>query len=195
MNLQGILNENINQDTISSMSQMLGADEGSVGSAVQAALPLIIGALARNASQPEGAQALDTALANDHDGGILENLLGALSGSDSGPGASILGHIFGGKQQAVEQGISQQSGLDMATVAKLLMMLAPIVMGALGKAKRQQGLDANGVAEVLDNERQQQESSGSPLMGMLSQLLDRDHDGSAVDDIFRMVGGMMNKRG
>jgi hypothetical protein len=195
MNLQGILNENINQDTISSMSQMLGADEGSVGSAVQAALPMIIGALARNASQPEGAQALDTALANDHDGGVLENLLGALSGADSGPGAGILGHIFGGKQPAIEQGISQQSGLDMATVAKLLMMLAPIVMGALGKAKRQQGLDANGVAEVLDNERQQQESSGSPLMGMLSQLLDRDHDGSAVDDIFRMVGGMMNKRG
>lgn len=194
MNLQGILNENINQDTISSMSQMLGADESSVGSAVQAALPMIIGALARNASQPEGAQALDTALAKDHDGGILEDLLGALRGASAGPGTGILGHIFGGKQPAVEQGISQQSGLDMATVAKLLMMLAPIVMGALGKAKRQQGLDANGVAEALDNERQQQESSGSPVMGMLSQLLDRDQDGSAVDDIFRMVGGMMNKR-
>jgi hypothetical protein len=195
MNLQGILNENINQDTISSMSQMLGADESSVGSAVQAALPMIIGALARNASQPEGAQALDTALAKDHDGGILEDLLGALGGASSGPGAGILGHIFGGKQPAIEQGISQQSGLDMGTVAKLLMMLAPIVMGALGKAKRQEGLDASGVAEVLESERQQQESSGSPVIGMLSQLLDRDHDGSAMDDIFRMVGGMMNKRG
>jgi hypothetical protein len=32
------------------------------------------------------------------------------------------------------------------------------------------------------------------MVGMLSQLLDQDHDGSAVDDIFRMVGGMMNKR-
>jgi hypothetical protein len=195
MNLQGILNENINQDTISNMSQMLGADEGSVGNAVQAALPMIIGALARNSSQTEGAQALDTALANDHDGGILENLLGYLGGASSGPGAGILGHIFGSKQSAVEQGISQQSGLDMATVGKLLIMLAPIVMGALGKAKRQQGLDAGGVAEVLENERQQQESGASPVIGMLSQLLDRDHDGSAVDDIFRMVGGMMNKRG
>ena len=81
MNLQGILNENINQDTISSMSQMLGADEGSVSNAVQAALPMIIGALARNSSQTEGAQALDNALATDHDGGII------LSGSptDVGP--------------------------------------------------------------------------------------------------------------
>ena len=195
MNLQGILNESINQDTISSMSQMLGADEGSVSTAVQAALPMIIGALARNSSQTEGAQALDSALATDHDGGILGDLMGYLGGGGSESGAGILGHIFGGKQPAVEQGISQHSGLDMATVARLLMMLAPIVMGALGKAKREQGLDANGVAEALENERQQQESNASPVIGMLSQLLDRDHDGSAMDDIFRMVGGMMNKRG
>jgi hypothetical protein len=194
MNLQDILSENINQDTISSMSQMLGADEGSVGNAVQAALPMMIGALARNSAQAEGAQALDTALAKDHDGGILEDLMGYLGGASSGPGTGILGHIFGGKQPVVEQGISQQSGLDMATVGRLLVMLAPIVMGALGKAKRQQGLDAGGVAEVLETERQQQVSNGSPMMDMLSQILDRDHDGSSMDDIFRMVGGMMNKR-
>lgn len=195
MNLQGILNENINQDTISSMSQMLGADENSVGTAVQAALPMIIGALARNSAQPEGAQALDTALAKDHDGGLLDNLMGYLGGASAGPGEGILGHVFGTRKPAIEQGISQQSGLDMATVGRLLMMLAPIVMAALGKAKRQQGLDANGVAEVLETERQQQESQASPMVNMLSQLLDRDQDGSAMDDIFRMVGGMMNKRG
>jgi hypothetical protein len=195
MNLQGILNENINQDTISNMSRMLGADEGSVGNAVQAALPLLIGALARNSSQEEGAQALDSALATDHDGGILGDLMGYLGGASSGPGAGILGHIFGGKQPVVEQGISQQSGLDAATVGKLLMMLAPIVMGALGKAKREQGLDANGVAAALEQERQQVESSASPIGGMLSQLLDQNQDGSSVDDIFRMVGGMLNKRG
>jgi hypothetical protein len=114
--------------------------------------------------------------------------MGYLGGASSGPGAGILGHIFGGKQPVVEQGISQQSGLDAATVGRLLMMLAPIVMGALGKAKREQGLDANGVAAALDQERQQVESSASPFGGMLSQLLDRNHDGSSMDDIFRMVG-------
>jgi hypothetical protein len=194
MNLQGILNENINQDTISNMSQMLGADEGAVSNAVQAALPMLVGALARNASQEQGAQALDNALANDHDGSILGDLMGVLSGASSGPGAGILGHIFGNKQPVVEEGISQQSGLDAATVGRLLMMLAPIVMGALGKTKREQGLDANGVAVVLDNERQVQESA-SPIGGLLTQLLDQNHDGSSVDDVLRMVGGMMNRRG
>jgi hypothetical protein len=194
MNLQGILNENINQDTISNMSQMLGADEGAVSNAVQAALPMLVGALARNASQEQGAQALDNALTNDHDGSILGDLMSVLSGASSGPGAGILGHIFGNKQPVVEEGISQQSGLDAATVGRLLMMLAPIVMGALGKTKREQGLDANGVAVVLDNERQVQESA-SPIGGLLTQLLDQNHDGSSVDDVLRMVGGMMNRRG
>lgn len=194
MNLQEILGENLNQNTISSMSQMLGADEGSVGTAIQAALPVLIGALANNASQADGAQALDTALTNDHDGSILGDLIGFLGGASSGPGAGILGHIFGGQKETVEEGISQHSGLDLATVGKLLIMLAPIVMGALGKTKREQGLDASGVADLLNNEHQANASSGSPLLGMLGQLLDQNHDGSAVDDIFKMVGGLMNKR-
>jgi hypothetical protein len=194
MNLQGILNETINQDTISNMSQTLGADEGSVSTAIQAALPMLVGALARNSSSQEGALSLDNALANDHDGSVLGNLGDLIGMLGGGQGGGILGHIFGNKQPAVEEGISQHSGLDMATVGKLLMMLAPIVMGALGKAKREQGLDASGVAGMLENERQQHESNASPMVGMLSQLLDQDHDGSAVDDIFRMVGGMMNKR-
>jgi hypothetical protein len=200
MNLQGILNEAVNQDTITNLSQTLGADEGAVGNAVQAALPMLIGALARNSSSQEGAQSLDNALANDHDGSILGNLgnlgslIGLFGGADGGQGGGILGHIFGNRQPVVEQGLSQHSGLDMATVGKLLMMLAPIVMGALGKAKREQGLDANGVAGMLDEERQQHESNASPVMGMLSQLLDQNHDGSSMDDIFRMVGGMMNNR-
>ncbi|MEW6127441.1 MAG: DUF937 domain-containing protein [Acidobacteriota bacterium] len=194
MFLQNILNEQLSGDTIGQMSQTLGADESAVGNAIQAALPMLIGALARNSANEEGANSLHTALSNDHDGGILDNILGVIAGGGTDSSAGILGHIFGGRQQSVEQGISQSSGLDAATVARLLMMLAPIVMGALGKTQRQQGLDAQGVAGLLDQERQQQESS-SPLMGMLGQLLDRDHDGSAVDDIFGMVGGLLKNRG
>lgn len=194
MFLQNILNEQLSGDTISQMSQTLGADEGSVNNAVQAALPMLVGALARNSTTDQGASALHTALSNDHDGSILDNIIGVISGGGTSSSAGILGHIFGGKQQTVEEGISQSSGLDTATVARLLLMLAPIVMGALGRTQRQQGLDPEGVAGLLNQERQQQESS-SPLMGMLGQLLDRDHDGSAMDDIMGMVGGMLKNRG
>jgi hypothetical protein len=194
MNLQNILSEHLGGETVGQISQTLGADEGAVGNAIQAALPMLIGALARNSASDQGAQSLHSALSNDHDGSILGDLLGVITGGGTNSSAGMLGHIFGGKQSTVEQGISQTSGLDAATVGKLLMMLAPIVMGALGRTQREQGLDAQGVAGVLNEERQAQESN-SPLIGMLGQLLDRDHDGSAADDIFNMVGGMLRNRG
>ncbi len=194
MYLQNILNEQLGGDTISQISQTLGADEGAVGNAIQAALPMLIGALARNSANEQGADSLHSALSTDHDGSILGDLLGVIAGGGTNSSSGLLGHIFGGKQSTVEQGISQTSGLDMATVGKLLMMLAPIVMGVLGRTQREQGLDAQGVAGILNEERQAQESN-SPLMGMLGQLLDRDHDGSSMDDIFNMVGGMLRNRG
>jgi hypothetical protein len=194
MYLQNILNEQLGGDTINQISQTLGADEGAVGNAIQAALPMLLGAMARNASNPQGADALHSALSNDHDGSILGDLLGVITGGGTDSSAGILGHIFGNKQANVEQGISQSSGLDAATVGKLLMMLAPIVLGVLGRTQREQGLDSQGVAGILNEERQTTESN-SPLMGMLGQLLDRDHDGSAADDIFNMVGGMLRNRG
>ena len=69
-------------------------------------------------------------------------------------------------------------------------MLAPMVMGALGRQKRQQGLDAGSLAGVLGAERQQMEQS-NPAMGMLGSLLDRDDDGSVVDDIAKMGKGLL----
>jgi hypothetical protein len=104
---------------------------------------MILGKLANNASSPEGAQSLDTALSQDHDGSILNNL-GGLSnmifGQEATPreadAGGILGHIFGGNQGQVVEKVSNQSGLSGGQVAQILMMLAPIVMGYLGKQKQ-----------------------------------------------------------
>jgi len=72
-------------------------------------------------------------------------------------------------------------------VTKLLPMLAPVVLGALGRQKRQANLNAEGLASMLGSERQQREQA-SPSMGMLQGLLDQDGDGSIADDILGKVG-------
>ena len=46
-----------------------------------------------------------------------------------------------GRQPAVETEVAKQTGLDPKAIAGLLPMLAPIVMGALGRQKKQQGMD------------------------------------------------------
>ena len=87
---------------LTQLSQQIGADESTTATAVQAALPLLLGGLARNAANPNGAAALSNALGDHADGGVLANLGGLLGNPQGGAGASILGHIFGNKRDTVE---------------------------------------------------------------------------------------------
>jgi hypothetical protein len=161
--------QQLGPDTIQQLSGALGADPAATSSAVALALPALLGGLAQNAAQPEGAAALDEAL-DQHDGSILDNVSSMFgSGSSAGGGAlsgiggAILGHIFGGRRSQVEEGVGKASGLNAAQVAQLLAMLAPIVMGVLGRMKRTKGLDANRLPEVLND--------GSGLGGTLGSIL------------------------
>jgi hypothetical protein len=74
------------------------------------------------------------------------------------------------------------------------MMLAPIVMGALGQSRRQGQLDENSLPEVLGGTARQT-ASNSPISDMLSQMLDSNRDGSSLDDILRLAGGFFGRRG
>lgn len=181
--LQEILGQVLTDGTVRQIGNQIGADENATTSAIQLALPLLVGALSRNASNPQGADALHNAVTNDHDGSILDNLSGFLLNPQQANSAGMLGHIFGARQENVASEISQQSGLNIGQVAQILLMLAPIVLGALGKARNQQGLDAQGLASVLAGQQQQFEQPQSPIMNIATQLLDSDHDGSVVDDI------------
>lgn len=195
MNLQTILSEALSGNTVSQMSQALGEDEQTTSNAIQSALPLLLGGLARNSSDESGASALAGALDRDHDGSILDDLAGFVMNSGAGSGEGILGHIFGSQRPQVEQGVSQASGMDIGKVSQLLIMLAPIVMGALGRTRQQQGVGAGDLASILSGATQQMSGgSGSPLIGMLSQMMDADGDGSAVDDVMRLVGGFLGGR-
>jgi hypothetical protein len=69
-------------------------------------------------------------------------------------------------------------------------MLAPLVMGVLGRVRQQQGLDAGGLSNILQQETSPIDRQGSGVEGLLS-LLDADADGSVVDDIGGMLGKLM----
>jgi hypothetical protein len=171
------------------ISNNLGADEGAVGSAIGMALPMLLGALSRNASNDEGARSLDGALEKDHDGSILDNLSGFLGQPEQGPGDGILRHVLGAKRPAVEQGLSKSTGLDAGTIGQLLITLAPVVLGAIGKAKREKQMDAGGLSQFLAGERQEIEQSAPDKMGLIAGLLDADGDGQIeADEIAKGVG-------
>lgn len=175
------------------LSAQLGTDTRSTQTAVQAALPVLLGALAKNSTSSGGADLLSGALDRDHDGSILDDLGGFLGNASQGNGAGILRHVLGQKQPAIESGIGKATGMDTSQIAKLLPILAPIVMGYLGRQKKQQGFDAGALAAML-GAQQSQAQAQNPAFNVLSALLDKDDDGSVIDDLGSMLGGFLSNR-
>lgn len=167
----------------------LGISETTVNTAVQIAVPLILAALARNASQPEGAQALHEAVTNDHDGGILDNLGSYLGNPEQGNGAGILSHVLGNQRGSVENNLAQATGMDQNSAGSLMELVAPLVMGAVGKTQQQNSLDSAGLANYLDQQQQEGQANAPGVMGMLSSMLDSNKDGNMSDDLARIAGG------
>ena len=164
-------------------------------------MPLILGAMQRNASSPEGAQSLNNAL-NDprHSGGGVIDMLGGIFGDGAGSpeqleqeGAGILGHVLGSKQPHVENALSKSSGMDMQSVSQIIKIAAPIVMGVLAKQKQAQPSEQNGIGDLLGAVLGQSDTQDQSF---ISQLLDADGDGSVIDDVAGMVlGGDKKKNG
>ena len=199
---------------LTQLSQQIGADEATTSNAVQAALPLLLSGLARNASSPNGAASLSSAL-NDHaDGGVLGNLGSLLGNPQGGAGASILGHIFGNKRDTVEQGVGQATGLNQPQIGKLLMVLAPVVMAMLARRHPQSAQQSptdgqtpsaapestqRSLPDILAKEAQEATKKAPAGLGGLLGMLDRDGDGNPLNDIGRMassagLGGILGER-
>lgn len=185
-----LLTEQLAGDGLSQIQRQLGADSATTAKAVPAALGTLMGALQKN-SASGGAEALLGALARDHDGGVLDNLSGYLSNPDEATGNGILRHVLGERRGAVESNLGQSLGLDSGSAAKLLAMLAPLVMGALGKAQRSGQLDAGAVTSMLGQERQVIQQKAPDGLGLLGSLLDQDGDGSIADDVAKIGGGFL----
>ncbi|MEM6543218.1 MAG: DUF937 domain-containing protein, partial [Bacteroidota bacterium] len=155
------------------------------------ALPLLMGAMKRNASTPDGAQGLYNALSSKHNGGILDNLGGLFSGgvdqSVMDDGAGILGHILGGKQPQVENALSQKSGLDAGSISQILKVAAPILLGFLGKQTQQQNVsNSDGLSGLLGG-LMGGGSTANQQQSLIETFLDSDGDGSVLDDLAGMV--------
>jgi len=196
--LLDLLNSPMGKQLISGVAGQTGQSENKTSDVLSMAMPLILGAMKKNVSSPQGAQGLMSALSNKHDGSILDNLGdlfgGGVDDNVMNDGAGILGHVFGGAQPQVESALSQKSGMDMGSIGSILKIAAPIVMGMLGKQTRQNNVqDASGMNNLLGGLLGGQPQQNQSL---ITTLLDADGDGSILDDVAGMVmGGGQQKKG
>lgn len=150
------------------VARQTGASPDQTQAAMQAALPLLLGALTRNATQPGGLDALSGAL-NRHDGSALDAFTQGQA-PDTQDGQKILGHVFGGQQTQAAQAVSRRAGIDPQMAMQIMSMLAPLVLAYLSRQKQGQG--GQGGADL-----------GSVLGGLLG--------GGAAGGLGGMLGGML----
>ena len=193
-----LLNSDLGKTIISGVSNQTNQPQSKTQDVLTMALPVLMQAMKRNASSPQGAEGLLNAINSKHDGSILDNLGGLFNGGVDAnvlnDGEKILGHVLGDKQQNVQNILGAKSGLDAGSVAQILKVAAPILMGILGnQAKKQNVNSSNGIEDLLggliQGNSQKQEQS------FLESILDADGDGSVIDDVAGMVLGGNKKKG
>lgn len=193
-----LLNSDLGKSIISGVAGSTGNDQSKTGDVLTMALPVLMKAMQRNASTPQGAEGLMGAIQGKHNGSILDNLGGLFGGGVDEEvktdGSKILGHILGGKQSGVESVIGQKAGIDAGSVGNILKVAAPILMGILGKQAQQSNVSSsNGIGDLLGgllggSDSQQEQS-------FLEKILDADGDGSVIDDVAGMLLGGDKKKG
>lgn len=187
--LTDLLQSQLTGSILESLTSNLGAkNQRQTQSAANGAVSVLLNALARNAASPQGATALGAALDRDHDGSILDDLAGMIAGTAnvSNPrtlnGAGILKHILKGRQSGAAGTISKMSGLNSNQSLNMLIKLAPLVLGALGKMKRSNNIDTRGLPDVLSGAARKMNKSQSNS-GLIESFLDADGDGNLSNKV------------
>jgi len=203
-----ILARQLDPQTVQQLGRQVGASPQQTQQATAGIVETLMGAMARNVQRnPQQAQKIERALDRDNHASILDNLGALLGGGQAAPqqaralnGMGILQHILGNRTGRVADQVSRSSGLNAGQVGQLMTILAPIVMGALGKSRQTQPQRGGGIADILGavlggggvfGGPQPTPQNRSASDRFLSAVLDRNGDGNSSDELLQMGGKLL----
>lgn len=198
--ISDLLNSDLGKQLVQSISEKTGINPTQASDVVSSSMPALLGQMQNNVLKGEGASGLLNALTSGkHDGSILDNLGGFLNGGDFSDGNKILGHVLGNNQDTMVQGLSAKTGVDSSIISKILPMLAPIIMGYLGKQTKNSNVSSTpDLGGLLGGLLGGGNSSGGSSFGgsILTSVLDQNGDGKLdVSDAMTAISGKGKKKG
>jgi hypothetical protein len=134
-------------DTLNRLASALGIDSAAINKAATAGIPGLLAAFTSLIGKPGGAARLADSVGQQSSSAVS----GARDTIDGGLGtlSSLLG---GGTTSALAQALGRYSGTGEAGAKGVLGMLGPMVLGVLGQQQREKGLDASGLAQMLQSQ-------------------------------------------
>ncbi|MBF6611290.1 MAG: DUF937 domain-containing protein [Chryseobacterium sp.] len=174
MNLIDLLTGNAGTQVAEKAENKFGVSKNQIIALLAVAAPLIISYLRKKSEDSNEAEALNNALEKDHDGSILNDPTKVEDRQEEG--ASILDHIFGGQKSQVENSLSENTGISMSKIGPILAMLAPLIMGYIGKEKKSNDVNSGGLGDLLGGilggaQKDAQAEPSNPLNDILGQVL------------------------
>ncbi len=150
-----------NNDLVSKASETLGENENSIAKAIQAAIPSIIIGTADKAHSTEGATQIANMAAEQSNSGILDNLNNFLEPENNhnllSKSSSMISAIYGnsGQSNTITNLISNFAGIKSSSVGNILSMVAPAILGFIGKYMQTNELQASGLSSFLNTQKQE----------------------------------------
>ncbi len=200
MNLIDLITGNAGSQVASKAENKFGISKNQVIALMAVAAPLVISYLRKKSQDdPNEAEALNSALDKDHDGSILDNPSQVEDRQQEG--GSILDHIFGGQKSQVENQLSQNTGISMDKIGPVLAMIAPLIMGFIGKEKQSSGVNSGGgLGDLLGGilggaQNQAQAEPSNPLNDILGSVLGGGNSQSAGNPLNDILGSVLGGGG
>jgi len=180
---------------ISDLAARLGVDEATAREAVDEALPALLGGMGANAKDPAGAASLEHAV-QQHSPQLFAGGVN-LDEVDEGDGDKIVHNVFGANTDRVVQTLGSQGKGDSGLIAKLLPILAPIVLSYLAsRLTKGQGKSApQGDASAGSGGSTGSTGSGGGIGDLLGGLLGGGGSGATGGGIGDLLGGLLGGGG
>jgi hypothetical protein len=179
-----IVQQQLSGGGLQEIAERSGINPGIARQAVTAAVPMILGGMAQHASTPANAEVIH-AEADKYSGkaGSLGNLPNVFTGQ--GDSGGLLGKMVGHRHDAIQNGVANAAGIDKAQAAKVIGVLAPVVLGAIALKKRQDGLspaDVPGSLQQAHQDATTQAKQQSPgLGGILGSVMNQFGGGAEAN--------------
>ncbi len=155
MNIVDLVKDQLTSQVLGSLGSLVGTNEAQTKAASAAAVPALLGGLAKLAGTSQGAGQLANALGG-LDLGMLGNLAGVLGGANSSKisnlGGGLLGTLFGNSATSmIVETLASFLGIKGGVARSLLSYLAPVVLGTVAKQLTSGGksIDASGIQSLF----------------------------------------------
>jgi hypothetical protein len=166
------------------LGSQLGLDEAQTASALSALVPALSAGLRQNMQSPDGLSGLLGALAGGNHQRYIQDPTVLADAGAVADGNGILGHVLGSKEisRQVAARAGAQTGLGAEVMKRMLPLVATLVMGAMSR-----NAAASGGSPLTKG------AGAGGLLEMLGGALDRNRDGSALDDLTGIIGRTLGR--